>query len=102
MLFTSRSAKPARLKFASYPGPGGTFSNREEPVLFVVCVYFTPVALFVSVTTVSGTTAPLESVTTPVIEETSCANSSFGAQSATTKRRREERIFLLRRGAPNT
>src|SRR5215469_15280966 len=44
-----------------------------DPTSLVTAVYVVPVAGLTSVTFAPGTTAPVESVTIPVIEETSCA-----------------------------
>jgi hypothetical protein len=73
---TRASENPSCLKVAVYPGFGGTFKNRYEPLLSVVCVNVTPVAEFESTTSVPGITAPVESITTPVIEELSCAKAA--------------------------
>ena len=55
-------------------------TNRYEPVLSVAWANVTPVEEFESVTAVPGITAPVESVTTPVMEALSCANDNSGIE----------------------
>jgi hypothetical protein len=78
---TLASENPSCLNDAVYPGIGGTFKNRYEPLLSVLCVNVTPVAEFESTTSVPGRTAPVESATTPVIEALSCAVANLATET---------------------
>jgi hypothetical protein len=80
---TTWVVKPAWAKVTLYPGFGGTLKNRYEPKLSVVWVYETPVEGFDSVTSVPGITAPVASVTAPVMDATSCALINWAEMSRT-------------------
>src|SRR5438477_3904770 len=76
---TSRVAvlKPLISVFTVY-GPGGKAGTSNRPTALLTVVRVALVALFTTVTVAPGTTAPLESFTSPVMVPSVCA--THGAQ----------------------
>jgi hypothetical protein len=69
---------PSSSPFTEY-GPGGSAGKSNSPTALLMLVRVALVALFTTVTTTPGITAPLESLTSPVMVPRVCAHD--GAQS---------------------
>jgi hypothetical protein len=101
----SVTEKPVWEKVTLYPELGGRFKNLYEPRLSVVWVNVTPVDGFESVTATPEITAPVASVTTPVMDAVSCALIVWAETSRANNNRNNlangfrMRIELLRSGS---
>src|SRR5258705_3825336 len=85
---TARSPRTASVNAAFFPVmlyiPTGKLLNVYEPFASVVVWFLTPVALFTAVTSAPGTTAPVESVTTPTILPSIVWPKAHGAKPVST------------------
>src|ERR1700731_1502017 len=97
---TTVARNPGWENIAVYPGPGGASAIVYEPTLFVTALYRAPVVVLDNTTWTPATTAPVVSVTMPVMDATSCplAHTASDASSNTPATENNIRIGNLREG----